>query len=208
MVFILLLVSSLLLTARAAAAASNPVLDVDGNELRRGHHYYAMSVMRPGGGLTLAPNASCPLNVSRAPFPDYSGRPLAFFPENADDDTVKEGSTLYIMFPEPTECPQSTVWTLDRKAGFVTTGGTTSSAIGPHNSRFAIRKARYASSQPDHYQVEVCPCSTGVQRPSCRMGCLGSLGLIKVGQNILLSTNSERPHTIVFAKVKPATATQ
>ncbi|MQM00622.1 hypothetical protein Taro_033359 [Colocasia esculenta] len=201
MEFLLLLVSSLLLTARAAA--SNPVLDVDGNELRRGHLYYARSVMRPGGGLTLAaPNDSCPLNVAQAPFDDYSGRPLAFFPENADDDTVQEGSTLYIMFPERTACPQSTRWTLDREAGFVTTGGTTSSAIGPHYSRFAIRKAGDASSQPDYYQVEVCPCSAGVQRASCRMGCLGSLGLIKAGENVLLGTNSERPHTIMFAKVK------
>ncbi|MQM00618.1 hypothetical protein Taro_033356 [Colocasia esculenta] len=201
MEFILLLVSSLLLTARAAA--SNPVLDVDGNELRRGHLYYASSVRRPGGGLTLAaPNASCPLNVAQAPFYDYSGRPLAFFPENADDDTVQEGSTLYIMFPEPTACPQSTVWTLDREAGFVTTGGTTSSAIGPHNSRFAIRKAG------DAYQVKVCPCSTGVHQGSCRMGCVGSLGLIKAGESVLLGTNSERPHTIMFVKVKQATATR
>ncbi|MQM21867.1 hypothetical protein Taro_054912 [Colocasia esculenta] len=209
MEFLLLLVSSLLLTARAAAAASNPVLDVDGNELRRGHLYYARSLIRPGGGLTLAaPNASCPLNVARAHIFDYSGRPLAFFPENDDDDTVQEGRTLYIMFPEPTACPQSTVWTLDREAGFVTTGGTTSSATGPHNSRFAIRKAGDASSQLNYYQVEVCPCSTGVQRASCRMGCLGSLGLIEARGNVLLGTNSERPHTIMLVKVKQATATQ
>nr|P35812.1 RecName: Full=Trypsin/chymotrypsin inhibitor [Alocasia macrorrhizos]5WVX_A Chain A, Trypsin/chymotrypsin inhibitor [Alocasia macrorrhizos]5WVX_B Chain B, Trypsin/chymotrypsin inhibitor [Alocasia macrorrhizos]5YCZ_A Chain A, Trypsin/chymotrypsin inhibitor [Alocasia macrorrhizos]5YCZ_B Chain B, Trypsin/chymotrypsin inhibitor [Alocasia macrorrhizos] len=182
---------------------TNPVLDVDGNELQRGQLYYATSVMRPGGGLTLAaPKGSCPLNVAQAPFDEYSGRPLAFFPENADDDTVQEGSTLYIMFPEPTRCPQSTVWTFDREAGFVTTGGTTSKAIGPHNSRFAIRKAGDASSQPRDYQIEVCPCSTGVERPSCRMGCLGTLGLAEGGKNVLLNINNESPHTIRFVKVK------
>ncbi|MQM07240.1 hypothetical protein Taro_040074 [Colocasia esculenta] len=196
MEFILLLVSSLLLTARAAAAASNPVLDVDGNELRRGHRYHAISVSRPGSGLRLAArsNGRCPLNVAQAPSDDF-GRPLAFFPENTDDDTVREGSTLNIIFPEPTECPESTVWKLDREWGIVTTGGTLSSAIGRDDSRFAIRRAGDASSERE-YQIDVCPCSIGVRRPSCRMACVGSLGLTEQEANLLLNVNNERPHTI------------
>lgn len=203
MEFILLLVSSLLLTARAAAA-SNPILDVDGDELRRGHRYYAISERRPVSGLTLAArsNAPCPLNVAQTSSNDY-GRPLAFFPENAEDDTVQEGNTLNIMFPEPTECRASTVWTLDRERGVVTTGGTSSSAIGPHNSRFAIRRAGDASSERERkYQIEVCPCSNGVPRPSCRMACVGSLGLTEDEENLLLNINNERPHAIRFVKVK------
>ncbi|MQM03469.1 hypothetical protein Taro_036251 [Colocasia esculenta] len=201
MEFVLLLVFSLLLTARAAAA-SNPVLDVDGNELRRGNRYYAISLRRPNSGLTLAArsNAPCPLNVAQAPSKDY-GRPLAFFPENADDDTVQEGSTLNIMFPEPSECRESTVWTLGRETGVVTTGGTSSSEIGPRNSRFAIRRAGDASSKRE-YQIEVCPCSIGVSRPSCRLACVGSLGLTEDEANLLLNINNERPHTVRFVKVQ------
>nr|prf trypsin inhibitor:ISOTYPE=a [Colocasia esculenta] len=181
---------------------ANPVLDVDGNELRRGNRYYAISLRRPNSGLTLAArsNAPCPLNVAQAAPRDY-GRPLAFFPENADDDTVQEGSTLNIMFPEPTECRESTVWTLDRETGVVTTGGTSSSEIGPHNERFAIRRAGDASSKRE-YQIEVCPCSIGVSRPSCRMACVGSLGLTEDEANLLLNINNERPHTVRFVKVQ------
>ena len=112
------------------------------------------------------------------------------------------------MFPEPTECAQSTVWTLDRETGLVTTGGTASSAIGPHSSRFAIRKAEdAASSSQRDYQIQVCPCSSGVRRPSCRMGCVGSLGLSEgEEENVLLNINNERPHTVKFVKVKEGMA--
>lgn len=203
MEFVLLLVSSLLLTARAAAA-SDPVLDVDGEALVRGQRYYARSVMRPGGGLTLAAvNGSCPLHVARAPFPDLWGLPLAFFPEEPTVDTVEVGSTLYIMFPQPTKCSESTVWTLDGKSSYVTTGGTSSATLGTHLSRFAIRKV--GESYP-FYQIEVCPCSIGVQRPSCRAGCLGGVGLISDGNNILLGINTDRPHAIHFVRVKEVAA--
>ncbi|MQM07238.1 hypothetical protein Taro_040078 [Colocasia esculenta] len=199
MEFMLLCVSALLLTARAATASS-AVLDVDGNELQRGQRYYAMSSRTIGGGLTtVAIKGTCPLYVSQAPLHDRLGSSLSFVPEDLNEDTVREGNTLYIMFNETpaAQCSESTMWTLDNEGGYVTTGGTNSTSLGPHYSRFAIRKV--GNLVPD-YQVHPCPCSIGVPRPSCRMACLGSLGFTREGNNVLLGLNGDRAHSVVFVK--------
>lgn len=194
----LLLLSSLLFATISAVAAQDTVLDSDGNALRRGRRYYAQSIYRgaAGGGLTLmAANESCPSHVAQAPAVDWRGRALAFFPENATAGTVSTGSTLYIRFTAATPCSRrgSTLWQVRQTNGYVTTGGSESSALGTHFSRFAIIRADTGRG----YQIQLCPCSSGVARPSCRAGCFGALGVTSAR---LLSLNAGSPHLVTFVK--------
>ena len=160
-----LVILSLLLTTSYAV----PVLDGQGNELKRGHKYYVLpAIFGPtGGGLKLVPgDGTCPLYVAREESEVASGLPVLFFPENPDRATVQEGGTLYAMFAVPTECSDSTVWRFEENA--ITTGGKVSSSIAPHFSRFAISRGEF----PDNsYKIQSCPCSVDVERPSCRLAC-------------------------------------
>ncbi|CAA6666949.1 unnamed protein product [Spirodela intermedia] len=154
--FVLLLLSFLLATSHAAIYP-DPVLDSRGNELKRGHQYYVLPAFSGplGGGLNLVSlNETCPLYVAREES------------ENPDRSAVLEGGTFYAMFAAPTQCTESTVWRA--KVGTLTTGGSVSQSIGPHDSRFAIQK----SDDPKWaYEISSCPCSVDVDRASCRMGC-------------------------------------
>nr|prf trypsin inhibitor:ISOTYPE=b [Cyrtosperma merkusii] len=181
---------------------ADAVLDLEGNELQNGNLYYAEAIFRQSNsGLRLSAfSGSCPLYVSKGPFNDPSGRPLALFPENPNENIIRRASTLYAMFPQPTECGESTAWTLDSRGSYVTTGGSSSTAVGPHSSRFAIYRAEGASF--NYYQFQVCPCSIGSGRPSCRAGCTGGLGLAREQNENVLTTNSNSPHNVIFVKVK------
>uniref|UniRef100_A0A1D1YTI6 Trypsin/chymotrypsin inhibitor n=1 Tax=Anthurium amnicola TaxID=1678845 RepID=A0A1D1YTI6_9ARAE len=176
MEFILLLLSFLLLSSRVTSS-SDAVLDSDGNELQSGQLYYAESVYSMGGagGLRMeSPQGQrCPLYVAKGSFNDVKGQPLMFFPENKKDDIVRVERTLYIKFAEPTPCAESTTWRLDNNNNAVVTGGTTSSKVGPHDSRFALYRTNLG------YKIRPCPCSNGVNRPSCRMECSGHLGVVE-----------------------------
>nr|prf trypsin inhibitor:ISOTYPE=a [Cyrtosperma merkusii] len=181
---------------------ADAVLDLEGNELQRGQLYYAQAIFRgSNSGLRLSAfSGSCPLYVTKASFGDPTGEPLAFFPENPNENIIREGSTLYIVFAEPTRCGESTAWTLDSRTSYVTTGGSSSTAVGPHSSRFAIYRA--GGTGFNYYQFQVCPCSIGSGRPSCRMGCTGGLGLASGQNENVLTTNSNSPHNVIFVKVK------
>ncbi|CAA7403760.1 unnamed protein product [Spirodela intermedia] len=174
MEFVLLL--TLLLATSHAAIISDPVLDSSGNELKRGHQYYVLpAIFGPlGGGLNLMSlNETCPLYVTREISEMARGLPVMFFPENPDRSTVREGGTFNAMFAAPTQCTESTVWTV--KEGTLATGGTVSQSIGPHYSRFAIYKSDEFPRSA--YKIRSCPCSVDVPRAACLMGCLegGSL---------------------------------
>lgn len=196
----LLLISSLVLAAGSAVFAQVPVLDSDGDALRRGRLYYAESIFRgaTGGGLTLvAANESCPSHVAKAAAVDWRGRALAFFPENATAETVSSGGTLYIRFATRPPCSgSSAIWQVRQSDGYVTTGGSESSTVGTHFSRFAI-SADEDGGAIGGYQIQLCPCSVDVPWASCKMGCLGALGVTSAR---LLGLNAGSPHLVTFVK--------
>ncbi|CAA7397824.1 unnamed protein product [Spirodela intermedia] len=196
----LLLLSSLLLAIVSAVAAQGAVLDSDGDALLRGRQYYARSIYRGGrgGGLTLvAANESCPSHVAQASPVNPNGLALAFFPENFTAGTISTGRTLYIRFAAAPPCSggRSALWQVRQSSRYLTTGGSESSAVGPHNSRFAI----YRDNSARGYQIQLCPCSAGVARPSCRLGCFGALGVTSAR---LLSLNAGSRHIVTFVKAK------
>ena len=172
------LILSILLTTSYAV----PVVDLQGNELKRGSQYYVLPAIRgpTGGGLKLAPlHCTCPLYVAREESEVDRGLPVMFFPENPDRPIIQEGGTLYAMFAVPTECSDSTVW--QRENDTISTGGTVSSSVGTHFSRFSIVRAdEFAESA---YKILSCPCSIDVDRGSCLRGC---------------SEVDSVPHTVVF----------
>ncbi|MFQ6175244.1 Kunitz family serine protease inhibitor, partial [Streptococcus anginosus] len=148
-----------------AAEAQQAILDTDGNAVLRGQKYY----VRPknqgnGGGLKMSRlQGSCPQNVVQKLSEEKNGQAVMIFPEeHSDDRVVRESDRVYILFPRPTPCPQSTQWQVNEQ--YVTTGGTVSSN-DPHNSRFAIFK----SHAGDGYEIRSCP----KQRSTSRCSTLG-----------------------------------
>ncbi|KAH7550618.1 hypothetical protein ACOSP7_023936 [Xanthoceras sorbifolium] len=117
--------------------ASEPLLDVFGDEVVTGTEYYIVSAIRGagGGGLNFLSgrNEPCPMDVFQERSDLQRGRPLLFFPLNytGEEGTVIYGSTdLNIKFNvEPRSCnEETTVWKVDnyddqKGAWFITTNG-------------------------------------------------------------------------------------
>uniref|UniRef100_A0A1D1YI62 Miraculin n=1 Tax=Anthurium amnicola TaxID=1678845 RepID=A0A1D1YI62_9ARAE len=125
----LTLLSSLLFLSTFAAPA-DPVLDSDGNELRPGVEYYVLPSPGTGGGLTLAGRngSTCPLYVAKETSEVSPGLPVAFFPLDEGEDTVRLTTDANVVFSASTVCVQSTAWRLGGPDGptgrsYVTTGG-------------------------------------------------------------------------------------
>ncbi|CAA7403759.1 unnamed protein product [Spirodela intermedia] len=193
MEFVLLF--TLLLATSHAAIISDPVLDSNGNELKRGRQYYVLpAIFGPtGGGLKLVSlNETCPLSVAREESEVAWGLSVMFFPENPDTSTVVEGATFYAMFAAPTQCTESTVWRA--KEGTLTTGGSVSQSIAPHDSRFAIHKSDEFPRSA--YKISFCPCSVDVERPSCRVGC----SVVDSLPNTVVFMNAEADEAVIRSK--------
>ncbi|KAA8518071.1 hypothetical protein F0562_015545 [Nyssa sinensis] len=149
-----------------AERAHDAVLDVRGEELQTGVSYNILSVMRPGGGLSVSKNRNnesrCPLDVVQAPLWRDDGLPWTFWPVN-NDTVVRVLTDLNIKSSTPTICIQSLVWKLsdyDASVGrfFVTTDGVVGNpGCGTLRNWFRIEKDR------DDYKFVFCPsvCDTG-----------------------------------------------
>ncbi|MFQ6175241.1 Kunitz family serine protease inhibitor [Streptococcus anginosus] len=198
---VFLLVLSLLL-ATAGAETKEAVLDTDGNALQQGRQYHVLpSIWARGGGLRMSRlNGSCPPNVVQRFSEVKNGEPLMFFPEVPSDEggVVRVSELVYILFPRPNPCPQSTMWRRDN-GGYITTGGTASTIMGPHDSRFAIVKS---SSAIISYNIRFCPCRV------CRLPCR-TVGVNDVnGKRLLTVVGSEaNAHEVVFARVRDEDST-
>ncbi|XP_078438582.1 trypsin/chymotrypsin inhibitor-like [Wolffia australiana] len=192
-----------LLVCLPLLAAQELVLDSDSEPLQRGRLYYAVSLgtrATDGGLILVSANESCPSHVAKAEFSERLGQALALFPENPNSKTVTAGQTLYVRFAARPACSagSSALWRVNPDGeGFVTTGGSVSASVGPHDSRFAIVAPENIGVNVGVYEIHACPCSVGVDRGSCRMGCLGGLG---AGNSSLLSLGADTPHRIVFVK--------
>ncbi|KAI8540793.1 hypothetical protein RHMOL_Rhmol08G0012500 [Rhododendron molle] len=117
----------------AVDSAPNPVLDVEGNELRKGIDYYVLPVIRGNsGGLTLSSTSNattaCPLDVVQEQREVDYGLPLTFSPVNPKKGLIRVSTDTNIKFSVAIVCVRSTVWRLDgydESVGksFVTAGG-------------------------------------------------------------------------------------
>ncbi|CAA6661463.1 unnamed protein product [Spirodela intermedia] len=144
----LLLLSSLLLAIVSAVAAQGAVLDSDGDALLR------------GGNTTRGPFTRAAAAEGQPRQPE---RPRSrLLPGELHRWNHLHGRTLYIRFAAAPPCSggRSALWQVRQSSRYVTTGGSESSAVGPHNSRFAI----YRDNSARGYQIQLCPCSAGVAR--------------------------------------------
>lgn len=106
-----------LFMAITSTAQSPPVLDTNGQPLRRGVEYYiSPAITDVGGNLTLKSrsNAPCPLFVGQEPVTSTNiGLPVTFRPTEAGKDIIDEGTSLNIVFEALSTCATSTQWRVD-----------------------------------------------------------------------------------------------
>ncbi|XP_073138750.1 kunitz trypsin inhibitor 5-like [Henckelia pumila] len=77
----------------------DPVLDVDGNELKTGTNYYVLSTFRPGGGLSLYPLPNKNITSAVAQLVFGQGLPVVFDNGGTDlGEVVRESTDLTISF--------------------------------------------------------------------------------------------------------------
>ncbi|CDP19138.1 unnamed protein product [Coffea canephora] len=101
-----------------AAEEPNPVLDINGEEIRPGVEYHVVSLFwgAGGGGVTYGKgpgNEICPLAVVQEPSDRNRGHPVTFTPVNPEEGVVRVSTDLNIKFAEPpiiNFCRGSNVW--------------------------------------------------------------------------------------------------
>nr|ABG47463.1 vegetative storage protein [Litchi chinensis] len=117
--------------------ASEPLYDINGDEVITGTEYYIVSAIRGGGGgglnLFSGRNERCPMDVFQHRSDLQRGSPMMFFPVNYNGEkgaVVRASTDMNIQFNvQPDACSQhSTVWKVDNydeKGGawFITTNG-------------------------------------------------------------------------------------
>ncbi|CDP18338.1 unnamed protein product [Coffea canephora] len=99
-----------------AAEEPNPVLDINGEEIRPGVEYHIVSAIfgGGGGGVTYGKgpgNQICPLAVVQALSDLNRGHPVSFTPVNPEEGVVRVSTDLNIKFsPFINFCRGSNVW--------------------------------------------------------------------------------------------------
>ncbi|XP_022738218.1 21 kDa seed protein-like [Durio zibethinus] len=147
-----------------ANAANQPVLDIDGDELRTGVEYYVLSAISGagGGGLALgrASDQKCPEIVVQRRSDLDNGTPVTFSSSVPNDEVVRLSTDTNIEFVPIRDklCLTSTVWKVDNfdsSTGkwWVTTDGVKGKP-GPNTltSWFKIEKAGVIG-----YRFKYCP---------------------------------------------------
>ncbi|KAK3006825.1 hypothetical protein RJ639_017332 [Escallonia herrerae] len=191
----LLLLSSLLFGLSAnflLGAALDPVLDIDGAQLRNGVEYYILPVFRGrGGGLTLG--GGCPRDVVQAQNELDNGLPLTFTPVDPKEGIIRESTDLNFVFSASTICVQSTIWRLSNNETtgdyFVSTGG-----VQGNPGRETISNWFKIEKNQDDYNLRFCPTVCDTCRVICR-----DIGIaIENGRRRLVL--SEEPFKVKFKK--------
>ncbi|CAA6666613.1 unnamed protein product [Spirodela intermedia] len=194
---IFLHLSSLFLLVSSTDGAP-AVLDIEGNEVRRGITYYVLPNNGTGGGLTASGrNATCPLYVGKASSETDPGVALIFFPLEQSSDALSEASDTNIAFSSSPLCAQSMVWKLQGGVSegasrvYVGLDGTLGNpGVATVSNWFNVRKAEEGG-----YNLVFCPGVCEV----CRVIC-GDLGLfVEDGKTWLGLRGSS--FSVVFKKV-------
>lgn len=168
-----LILFSIYCTLSSAAGAPSPVLDINGDELRAGAHYYILPVVRGrGGGLTLSStgNETCPLGVVQEQLEVKDGLPLTFRPVDPKKGVVRLSTDQNIKFSAASICVQSTVWKLEYdesivKYMIVTGGAEGSPGAKTLSNWFKIEEYGDGSK---YYKLVFCPTVCNYCKVICR----------------------------------------
>ncbi|KAF7135572.1 hypothetical protein RHSIM_Rhsim08G0010100 [Rhododendron simsii] len=184
----------------AADSAPNPVLDVEGNELRKGIDYYVLPVIRGNsGGLTLSSTSNattaCPLDVVQEQHEVDNGLPLTFSPVNPKKGLIRVSTDTNIKFAIAIVCVRSTVWRLDgydESVGksFVTAGG-----IEGDPGRETVSSWFRIDEYEGDYKLVFCPMVCNV----CKVRC-GDIGVYIDVHGTRRLALSDVPLKIMFKK--------
>ena len=181
------------------AAHTEPVLDIQGEELKAGTEYIITSLIwGAGGGDVSATNKTCPDDVIQYSLDLLQGLPVTFSPANSEEDIIRVSTDLNIKFSINEACDHSPVWKIQKSSNsevqwFVTTGGEEGNpGTGTITSWFKIEKVGLG------YKLVYCPeaiCHCGVL---CR-----DIGIyFENGKGRILSlSDAVSPFLVLFKKV-------
>lgn len=196
------LLFAFVLSVPSIEAYTEPVLDIQGEELKAGTEYIITSaIWGAGGGDVSATNKTCPDDVIQYSLDQLQGLPVTFSPASSEDDVIRVSTDLNIKFSIKKACDHSSVWKIQKSSNsevqwFVTTGGEEGNP-GVHTltNWFKIEKAGTLG-----YKLVFCPediCHCGVL---CR-----DIGIYFENNRgrILSLSDKLSPFVVLFKKVGP-----
>ncbi|KAG6599263.1 hypothetical protein SDJN03_09041, partial [Cucurbita argyrosperma subsp. sororia] len=177
--------------AITSTAQLPPVLDTDGQPLRRGVEYYIKpAITDVAGNLTLKSrsNAPCPLYVGQEPIASTNiGLPVTFTPIVAGEDIIEESIGFNVVFQASSTCVTSTQWRVDEMESAT---GRRFVGVGNDNGPTGIFRIDRNNGV---YNIVWCPEMVG--RPRC-----GSAGiLVEDGVRLLALDGNAFPFEFVKA---------
>ncbi|KAI3986359.1 hypothetical protein MKX01_002204 [Papaver californicum] len=187
------------------SAASEAVLDIKGQALRKGVKYYVLPVARGmGGGLELGKQLNgtlCPLQVVQAQREISDGLPLTFTSVNPKAQVIRVSTDLNVKFSASSICIQSMVWRLadfddSVSKWFIGTNGVAGSP-GPQTTGnwFKIEKDGVVKNS---YKLVHCPGVCNFCKVICKeVGIY--VGADRV-RRLALIDDGERPFRVMFKK--------
>ncbi|XP_022999136.1 miraculin-like [Cucurbita maxima] len=181
----------LVFLAITSTAQLPPVLDTDGQPLRRGVEYYIKpAITNVAGNLTLKnrSNAPCPLYVGQEPVASTNiGLPVTFTPIVAGEDIIEESMGFNVAFQASSTCITSTQWRVDEMESAT---GRRFVGVGNDNGPTGIFRIDRNNGV---YNIVWCPEMVG--RPRC-----GSAGiLVEDGVRLLALDGNAFPFEFVKA---------
>ncbi|XP_022150789.1 miraculin-like [Momordica charantia] len=176
----------------SSTAQPPPVLDTNGQALRRGIEYYIKpAITDVAGNLTLKSRsrAPCPLYVGQEPVASMEiGLPVIFTPYAADEDIIREGMDFKVVFQASSTCIMLTQWRVEE-----TEAATGRRLVGTGDDNGPTGMFRIDRSNLGVYNIGWCPEMFG--RPRC-----GSAGiLVEDGVRLLALDGSAFPFEFVKA---------
>jgi hypothetical protein len=197
------LLFAFVLSVPSIEAYTEPVLDMQGEELKAGTEYIITSaIWGPGGGDVSATNKTCPDDVIQYSLDQLQGLPVTFSPaSSSEDDVIRVSTDLNIKFSIKKACDHSSVWKIQKSSNsevqwFVTTGGEEGNpGVDTLTNWFKIEKAGTLG-----YKLVFCPediCHCGVL---CR-----DIGIYFENNRgrILSLSDKLSPFLVLFKKVGP-----
>ncbi|TXG53969.1 hypothetical protein EZV62_019225 [Acer yangbiense] len=196
------------LLTKPLSGHTNPLLDLDGDEVEAGRAYYIISTIRGagGGGLTLSlnRNGSCPLDVTQHSLDILRGYPMFFFPTNYSSENrgyVHESMDVNIQFyANIISCNEPMVWKVDnydekRGAWFITTNGVVGNP-GPQTLQnwFKFVKADIGNA----YNIVHCPSDVS----ESTVNLCSDVGIKYVEYARHLALTSTQPFRLSFIKAQ------
>nr|CAI77771.1 kunitz trypsin inhibitor [Populus tremula] len=199
------LLFAFVLSVPSIEADTEPVLDIQGEELKAGTEYIITSIFRgAGGGDVAATNKTCPDDVIQYSLDVFQGLPVTFSPASSEDDVIRVSTDLNIKFSIKKACDRSSVWKIQKSSNsevqwLVTTGGEEGNpGCDTFTNWFKIEKG--AGTFGYNYKLVFCPEDICPSVGLCR-----DVGIyFESNRGRILSLSDKlSPFLVVFRKVGP-----